>query len=879
MQQSMLEPNASVIQTSLPANYEIQGQEESEQGGGSSKRQKSRHRASVACSTCRERRIRCVVPAGDSECVQCKRAGQDCVIKNDDERRRPISRAYVSTLTDRVTILESMLKDRGAEPPSVTYPPKTTRGSMYPDGEQSPVRQPSAQRSTNYNYENTIIEHTSPESVPEDTIEGSSHVGSAMSVEGQRDRGENDNPQGTPIDDKNQGLVSRLLSTRGHLSFDQISGRLRYFGPTVNSHVYSELEVDSVKQSREAVEQARRAEKVIRTLPIETHDYLMGLFWEHYNGVLHVVHQEAFIEDREHGKTQFYSGFLHICILAMAFRFSDKDRPDMQRIALPDRESTLHREAKYMLDLELERPGGIPSVAALLILGDSEVGVGRDNVGWMYAGMAMRLAYDIGLHLDSSQSGMTGREIDIRRMTLWACIIYDRYWSLFLGRPTTIKCADVEIYSLSNQFERLGTCRPAGPAKSLNTRIYEALIDLMEIAGKIVETAEHRNLDATRQSPDQSAYFRMAAIDRELHNWAARLPQDLRYTEENRVSAPLSFYLLHQQYHAVLILLHRPFARYDDSGSPDAEDPSVSALDSHFSKASRAICTKSAVTMARIFWQHRQRYDGKQIFCIGMQHAGTAATALIAALAYIPDTADRTNNLQYLEVLQVAMKDMAYGYQPAERMAAVLDAVMIELRGGPISPGKTISSTASSIPARRDSTAVETGSERPIMKRRKSTKIKAMHPPSTTVRQHRASDASTASQPVQSHSDFPLVTPRTEGSLSGWPNVHNNETFAQPGGFLPAPEVANMVSPLRRNDWMGSDFGSNDFPVMPSMTGLPGVPDSQMMDFLGLPSEDDWSRWHAGTGEAANDLDGFPPRGRSELHNYTSPPMGGIMNG
>ena len=351
----------------------------------------------------------------------------------------------------------------------------------------------------------------------------------------------------------------------------------------------------------------------------------MALFWQHYNGVLHVVHEEAFNEDREAGRTQFYSGFLHICILAMGYRFADKSRPDMQRIALPDRESTLQREAKYMLDLELERPGGIPSIAALLILGDSEVGVGRDNVGWMYAGMAMRLCYDVGLHLDSRNTGLSDREVDIRKMTLWSCVIYDRYWSLFLGRPLTIKSADLEIYSLAEQFERLGTCKPAGVEKSLNTLIYEALIDLMEIAGKIVENTDHRkhNSDPS-QGPDQSAYFRLAALDREIHNWAARLPAELRYTEENRMNAPYSFYLLHQQYHAVLILLHRPFARYDDPNSQETEE--VSALDSHFSRASRGICTKSAVAMARIFWHHRQRFDGKQIFCIGMQHAGAAAT-------------------------------------------------------------------------------------------------------------------------------------------------------------------------------------------------------------------------------------------------------------
>jgi hypothetical protein len=53
-----------------------------------SAKQQVRHRASVACASCRDRRIRCVVPKGESECTQCKRNGQECVIKNDDERRR-----------------------------------------------------------------------------------------------------------------------------------------------------------------------------------------------------------------------------------------------------------------------------------------------------------------------------------------------------------------------------------------------------------------------------------------------------------------------------------------------------------------------------------------------------------------------------------------------------------------------------------------------------------------------------------------------------------------------------------------------------------------------------------------------------------------------
>jgi hypothetical protein len=204
-------------------------------------------------------------------------------------------------------------------------------------------------------------------------------------------------------------------------------------------------------------------------------------------------------------------------------------------------------------------------------------------------------------------------------MTLWACVIYDKYWALFLGRPTSMKSSDLEIYHLTKQFERLGTCRPAGLGKSMETMIYEALLYLMELAGKITENMDpHRSQNATSDSHaavDRNQYMRMAALDREFSSWYARLPEQLRWTPANIATAPFSFFLLHQQYHASLILLHRPFALYEDQAGNE------SGPDDHFSALSRTVCTKHAIRVARIYWQHRQRFDTKQIFVTGMQHA------------------------------------------------------------------------------------------------------------------------------------------------------------------------------------------------------------------------------------------------------------------
>ncbi|KAF2708012.1 hypothetical protein K504DRAFT_381615 [Pleomassaria siparia CBS 279.74] len=834
------------------------------------KSQKSRHRASVACASCRDRRIRCVVPPGQKECTQCKRSGVECVIKNDDERRRPISRAYMCSLTERVALLETMLKDQGTEPPPANHPPKTRHGAPGTD-EPSPSRKQSERQNQQDN--SSPGSQPSPQDefvdVDQDHHDSPNHHGETDST---------GSPSMLPPP-KKDGMVSRLLSTRGHLSFDQLSGRLRYFGPTTNCHVHSEL--GNLESNQDSSEQSRRAEKIIRSLPMETHDYLMDLFWQCYNPVIHVLHQESFNDEREAGRTQFYSGFLHICVLAMGFRFADKSRLDIQRIALPQMESTLHREAKYMLDQELERPGGIPSVVALLLLGDLECGVGRDNLGWLYGGLAVRLAFDIGLHLDTRLSGLPEREIEIRQMTLWACVVYDKYWALFLGRPTSMKSADLEIYSLAKQFERLGTCRPAGPEKSMETQIYEALLDLMELAGKITE-----NMDPRSQSPestiDRNQYLRMAALDREFSNWYARLPESLRWTPANLATAPFSFFLLHQQYHSSLILLHRPFAMYEDQDQVGYEG---SGPDDHFSALSRMVCTKHAIRVARIFWQHRQRFDTKQIFVTGLQHAGTAATALVAALAFIKDPNDRNNNMQYLECLSASLQDMALTYQPAERMSTVLRAVVIELRGdGPVDPSMTFKlykPRSALVPARREST--NEAHNPPMFKRRQTSRPRA----GTGASKKRSmsmnmtnSSMDLSIKPPSSHHRFDaesersdgyiLVTPRSE--LGAWP-----PTLAETPGLehgLTTPSTASRSHTAPRNAWMGAELDPTDsisqlanvhFPEIPVLEGGEGT---AHLDFMTLGEGTDWGReWGmsdggntGGNGDVGSDLDGFPPQ-------------------
>lgn len=500
-----------------------------------------------------------------------------------------------------------------------------------------------------------------------------------------------------------------------------------------------------------------------------------------------------------------------------------------------------------------------------------------------------RIAFDIGLHLDTRDSGLPEREVEIRRMTLWACVIYDKYWALFLGRPTSMKSGDLEVYHLAKQFERLGTCKPAGPEKALETQIYEALLDLMELAGKITENMDPRA--QTEANIDRDAYLRMAALDREFGNWYARLPEPLRWTPQNIQTAPFSFFLLHQQYHAALILLHRPFAMYEEPAGSDSDDSTGGGPDNHFSALSRTVCTKHAIRVARIFWQHRQRFDTRQIFVTGLQHAGTAATALVAALAFLKDACDRNNNMQYLECLSAALQDMAYTYQPAERMFIVLQAVLAELRG---TPGDFAGNFRSKgiIPARRGSTTVDE-MDPPSFTNKRPRAIARTLASRTGYRRQSATSmgidinaidpALTGMPPLQrkiSESEhhggqegWTMITPRSEVAPTSW-DLHSGSIDPNSLGGPTPTSLAPQKFSLNGATWIGAldstlettdiaNIAMAHFPELREIPSVESADDSGPLDFMNLSGGDEWRDWQPNPGSLGEDLNGFPNGGTS----------------
>jgi hypothetical protein len=99
----------------------------------------------------------------------------------------------------------------------------------------------------------------------------------------------------------------------------------------------------------------------------------------------------------------------------------------------------------------------IPTVIALVMLGSTFIARGMTSKGWLYTGYAMRMVYDLGLHVDSQEVNKHNfEEIEIRRRVFWGAFACEKLQSLYLGRPPTIWLQDLHVsQDFMDTFEEL----------------------------------------------------------------------------------------------------------------------------------------------------------------------------------------------------------------------------------------------------------------------------------------------------------------------------------------------------------------------------------------------------------------------------------------
>jgi hypothetical protein len=189
--------------------------------------------------------------------------------------------------------------------------------------------------------------------------------------------------------------------------------------------------------------------------------------------------------------------------------------------------------------------------------------------GWLYIGLALRMAQDLGLNRNADKWQYRGvdlfspQEKQMRKQIWFACVTADEYSAVYMGRPVTIGENDFDTLLPDDDEQECETwqpascdpfqVKPASPGRILSC--FRAAASLSIIVGSIVT-----HIYPVRYSGRCSRFKKLAHLESCLDQWYIHLPDGLRCdTASMRIVPPPHVLLLHIKYWGAVSLLHRAF--------------------------------------------------------------------------------------------------------------------------------------------------------------------------------------------------------------------------------------------------------------------------------------------------------------------------------
>lgn len=148
------------------------------------------------------------------------------------------------------------------------------------------------------------------------------------------------------------------------------------------------------------------------------------------------------VSEREDSTSQIASDVPLQAVLAFASQWTDDPRVRTDPSDPHTAGNAFFQTAKELLDTDFEQPS-LSTVQALVVMASREHSCGHDARGWVYNGIACRLALDMGLHLDHTalvqRDILSRRDAFLRSMIFWTVWYFDKEYCALIGRPSSFK--------------------------------------------------------------------------------------------------------------------------------------------------------------------------------------------------------------------------------------------------------------------------------------------------------------------------------------------------------------------------------------------------------------------------------------------------------
>ncbi|KAI9926885.1 hypothetical protein MW887_003983 [Aspergillus wentii] len=409
-------------------------------------------------------------------------------------------------------------------------------------------------------------------------------------------------------DEAEKDVIEQLSNRIGTLKIAG-DGHLRFYGATSNLNLV-DVSATQQRQRPDARTVRHDGQDILNHLrvgqPVDQamEDHLIELYFTWQNPSTYVVDKEMFMIARskwrnEFDDTAFYSEVLTNAMCAIGSAFEARYHPTF--ITFPKSLSEFFADrAKALLEIELDSPC-VATVQALVILSCHEGSSNRDARGWLYSGMSMRLAFDLGLHIDMTpyveKGDISAFEADVRRVAFWGSYTADHFWGFYLGRPFRMNAGDITVPKPASDLgaEKEDTWYPYGlqtKSDASNTGLKnqnELISRQFAVLWEIISPVGH------------------ILVTEDLFAWKANLPSSLEIDLENDNIAILPHLLiLHMQYHQIVIFTHRPWV------SKNYIQPRAPRQGPGYHHA-RRMCIESATAITRILHIYEKHYTFRRM--------------------------------------------------------------------------------------------------------------------------------------------------------------------------------------------------------------------------------------------------------------------------
>ncbi|CCH60902.1 hypothetical protein TBLA_0D04050 [Henningerozyma blattae CBS 6284] len=204
-------------------------------------------------------------------------------------------------------------------------------------------------------------------------------------------------------------------------------------------------------------------------------------------------------------------------------------------------------------------------IQTLLCLAFYDIGNGDNPTAWYLSGLAFRMVYEIGLHLDPKawsnvyEDELSKIDFEVRSRIYWGCYIADHLIAILFGRSTSLRLSnstvpetdelpEIESGIEDYVFNPKVILSPANPLKKLI------------VLSRLTEVFARKIFTQTDEMVDRQEY--LSRFNSEATNWRKDVPKEFRWSKYTLINMkefnPTTAYVWYHFY-IILISYNKPF--------------------------------------------------------------------------------------------------------------------------------------------------------------------------------------------------------------------------------------------------------------------------------------------------------------------------------